>query len=605
MSVVSIAVTILTVILFLWGIYWSLVGVTGLIIGKFELRGILLKRSSARIASLILILSMILIYGFIGASLILLGFGGWYLGLIDIPLFFGVYIFIVTSISLGISWIYTWSVYSRNQGTQAPARSLVSPKPQAAVTTPLHYGLLVSFVMVVGLSAYLTFTFTRDFTSSWKLTKGEGIAVQKDNSQPDSTPNSLGTPAASGDELTSPLQEIGPEPKPWDGASRVTMLVMGLDYGDWSGERKCPCRTDTMILLTIDPLTRSAGILNIPRDLWVSIPGFDQYQKINTAYFLGQAYNLPEGGPGLAVETVEQFLGVPITFYAQIDFYAFEKFINQIGGIEIDVPAKIRVDPIGKNNTVTLKPGKQKMAGAVALAYARQRYTEGGDFDRANRQQEVIIAILNRVTDPERFPNLLAKSPVLYNALSRGIQTNMSLEQAIQLAWLVKQLPRESIKRGVISPPDQVELSTAIGDDGIQQDILIPVTDKIRELRDSIFTSTGQASPVNAAGDPKAAMQAEAARVVVKNGSGYDKMAARTKEYLDAQGVNVVDATNADSIYSATTIIDYTGKPYTVSFLVQLMGIQGANIYSSFDPNSQVDVTIIVGPDWANNNPMP
>jgi len=476
-------------------------------------------------------------------------------------------------------------------------------KNQAA--NPFTWFLLIAFLIAILAVTYLTYISVRDFTAKWKLTKGEGIAVFQDNSQPDFTPNALGTPAASGDELASPLQEIGPEPKPWDGASRVTVLVMGLDYGDWSGERKCPCRTDTMILLTIDPLTRSAGILNIPRDLWVSIPGFDQFTKINTAYFLGQAYNLPEGGPGLAVETVEQFLGVPITFYAQIDFYAFQKFIDQIGGIELDIPAEIKVDPIGKGNTVVLKPGKQTLKGPVALAYARQRYTEGGDFDRAVRQQEVIMAILNRVTEPERFPSLLTKSPVLYDQLSQGIHTNMSLEQAIQLAWLVQQLPRESIKRGVISPPDQVELSTAIGDDGIQQDILVPVTDKIRELRDSIFTSNGQASPVNAAGDPKASMQAEAARVVVKNGSGADKMAARTREYLAAQGVNVVDATNADSIYAATTIIDYTGKPYTVSFLVQLLGIQGANIYSSFDPNSQVDVTVIVGPDWANNNPMP
>ena len=189
--------------------------------------------------------------------------------------------------------------------------------------------------------------------------------------------------------------------------------------------------------------------------------------------------------------------------------------------------------------------------------------------------------------------------------LSQGIHTNMNLEQAIQLSWLVYQLPRENIKRGVISPPEMVELSTAIAADGSRQDILIPVPDMIRELRDSIFTSTGQASPVKASEDPKAAMQAEAARVVVNNGSSTSGLAASTQEYLKTQGVNVVAAGNADGLYSATTIIDYTGKPYTVGFLVELMGIQGVNIYSSFDPNSEVDVAVTLGTDWAANNPMP
>jgi LCP family protein required for cell wall assembly len=471
-------------------------------------------------------------------------------------------------------------------------------------TNPLTWFLLVAFLIATVAVAYLTYVSVRDFVAEWKLTQGQGIAVSQVNSQPISTPNALGTPAEESEEIISSMPEAGPEPKPWNGASRVTVLVMGLDYGAWSEERKCPCRTDTMILLTIDPLTRSAGILNIPRDLWVSIPGFDQYTRINTAYFLGQANNLPEGGPGLAVETVEQFLGVPINFYAQIDFKAFEKFINAIGGIELDIKEKITVDPLGQGNTVVLKPGKQRVRGPIALAYARARYTQGGDFDRANRQQEVIMAILDRVTEPDRFPALLTNAPVLYDQLSKGIHTNMTLEQAIQLAWLVYQLPREAIKRGVIAPPEMVELSTTFAD-GVTQDILIPVPDKIRELRDSIFTSAGPASPVKAAEDPKAAMQAESARVAVKNGSSTSGLASRTQEYLITQGVNVVEAGNADGLYSATTIIDYTGKPYTVSFLVQLMGIREVNFYSSFNPNSEVDVSVTLGTDWGNSNPMP
>jgi polyisoprenyl-teichoic acid--peptidoglycan teichoic acid transferase len=200
---------------------------------------------------------------------------------------------------------------------------------------------------------------------------------------------------------------VGPQPRPWDGASRVTVLVMGLDYRDWE-EGEGAARTDTMILFTIDPLSKTAGMLNIPRDLWVNIPGFG-YERINTAYRQGVVYNYPGGGPGLAIDTVEQFIGVPIHFYAQIDFYAFEQFINELDGIQVDVPYEIRVDPLGPGNTVTLEPGVQVMDGPIALAYARARYTEGGDFDRGMRQQQVIMAMRSRILKVDRLPMLVAE----------------------------------------------------------------------------------------------------------------------------------------------------------------------------------------------------
>jgi polyisoprenyl-teichoic acid--peptidoglycan teichoic acid transferase len=136
-----------------------------------------------------------------------------------------------------------------------------------------------------------------------------------------------------GDELPEVI--IGadlPTPDPWDGVSRVNLLVMGLDFRDW--EAGDTPRTDTMIVLTIDPLNNTAGMISIPRDLWVSIPGFEN-AKINTAYYLGEVYNLPGGGPGLAARTVEELLGVPIHYYAQIDFQAFVDFIDHIDGVKV------------------------------------------------------------------------------------------------------------------------------------------------------------------------------------------------------------------------------------------------------------------------------
>jgi LCP family protein required for cell wall assembly len=234
----------------------------------------------------------------------------------------------------------------------------------------------------------------------------------------------------------------------WDGAGRVNVLVMGLDYRDWSSGEG-PSRTDTMILLTLDPLTGTAGILSIPRDLWVSIPGFDN-NRINTAYFLGESYDLPGGGPGLASATVEALLGVPIHYYAQIDFAAFIRFIDEIGGVKIDVPEQIKVDPLGEGNTKVLKPGIQTLDGALTLAYARARNTPGGDFDRAQRQQQVMMAIRDRVLSVGNLPSLITRAPQLYQELSGGVRTNLGFEEMMQLALLVAEIDEADIQRGAI-----------------------------------------------------------------------------------------------------------------------------------------------------------
>ena len=378
------------------------------------------------------------------------------------------------------------------------------------------------------------------------------------------------------------------------------MLVMGLDYRDWeAGEG--PPRTDTMILFTVDPINRTAGLLSIPRDLWVNIPGFD-YGKLNTAYYLGELYDQPGGGPGLAVQTVEDLLGVDINYYAQVDFSAFENFIDEIGGVEVEVPYEISVDPIGPHNTVTLQPGVQKLDGPTALAYARNRETFGADFDRADRQQQVVLGMFDQITSLGTLPRLITKSPIIYDNLRNGIHTNLNLKDTISLAWTVAQLPRENIKRGLIGPN---EVNMSMSPDGM--DILIPDMDAVRIVRDQVFATTSGVAPVATVyvGDPVELRLAESATVSVLNATTTPGLASQTTNYLLDQGINVIDTGNASDKSDTTVIIDYTGKPYTVQYLVELLNIQPNSIYSRYDPNSQVDIAILLGADWAENNSMP
>ena len=453
--------------------------------------------------------------------------------------------------------------------------------------------VLAAFVLIAGITAVLAFIYVRNLTLSRNNVAGlPGGPVVSGN-------QSSAGPRVSAP--TGPLQrDTDPTPIAWDGSSRVTVLLMGVDYRDWEQGSDVP-RTDTMILISVDPISKTAGMLSIPRDLWINIPGMG-YNKINTAYRWGEIYKLPGGGPGLAMKTVEQFLGVPINYYALINFDAFVKFIDELGGLDMKIRQEIEIDPIGPGNTKILEPGTQTLSGAEVLAYARQRYTAGDDFDRSTRQQEVIMAIRKQILQFNMLPTLVTKAPKLYQEISSGITTNLTLDQVIRLAVLASQINDKNIKKGVIAPPLQVELGKS--PDG-SQDIVIPVPDQIRILRDDIFASTGaSAGPmapvaVETAGDPAKLMKAEKARVVIMNGTSTAGLASTTSEMLKGLGVNITGEDNADQHTSITTIKDYTGKPYTTQFLIQALKVPDSRVINSFDPNAKADVEVILGTDWA------
>lgn len=332
----------------------------------------------------------------------------------------------------------------------------------------------VASLLVVGVVVH---TSVRDLTAAYTgigLNPFQGSADESEGVvSPDATPT---------------LVKLPVEPIPWDGKSRITVLVMGTDYRDWLEQKSYP-RSDTMMLVTLDPLTMQAGMLSIPRDLWVEIPGFG-FNRINTAYMFGESSNVPGGGPGLAIQTVEDLIGVPIQYYAVVDFSTFERLIDEIGGIDVQVEQRIRLSPIGGEG-FWLEPGLQHLDGASALSYARVRKGAGDDFGRAARQQQVIMAIMDRVISLDLLPSLVAGAPRLYQEIASGLRTNLSLEQMVSLAWLAIQVPQENIRRGVIAPPNMVRFYTR--PDGAQ--VLGQVPDQIRILRDEIFVETSAFTP--------------------------------------------------------------------------------------------------------------
>jgi LCP family protein required for cell wall assembly len=530
--------------------------------------------------------------------------------------------------------------------------------------------------------AAATFIFARGFTACWQVTKLPGRApdtcavslTNPDNEfqVQDGTPSvaSLPTPMPAAPELSLPPA--------WDGGSRINILFIGLDARDVALQDGPP-RSDSMILFTIDPITKTAGMLSIPRDMWVNIPGYG-YSRINTAYASGEGDKLPGGGPGLAMKTVSQFIGVPVDYFIQVDFNTFTDFVDYIGGLDIYVDQtfildlrgggyeqlgklaindKVTVlgrDPSGKfllieyplgssargwvrakfvqvdgvdtlpvlenlkdatssrlNGVITQVTdvraipgdpnqvkvtccGERHFNGEGALAYARNRHTEGGDIDRAKRQQQVIFALQKKIFDPAVFPGLIEQAPAIYQQFSSGIHTNMSFEDAIRLGVLAKDISRESIKTGVIDTTMVTLDSVILG--GQNASIMKPISDKIRVLRDEIFTTGGATSPI-AQGDPSTLMRTEEARVRILDGTFTPGMDQRAAAFFQSQGMTVTEVGTAPEVYSQTVIIIYGPKLYTLRYLQSTFGITSSQIRFSPDPASTVDIEIRLGSDLA------
>lgn len=478
--------------------------------------------------------------------------------------------------------------------------------PKIAFKRPSVVGVIF-WALAFGLGA-AAFVFTRNFLTCWTITNLPGIP-----------PASCGVAAAGGPSFNPegtplPTAEAAVTPEPaapvdvpaptWDGGSRVNVLFIGVDARDWEAKKDAP-RSDTMILFTIDPITKTAGMLSIPRDMWVNIPGAG-YGRINTAYSIGEGSRFPGGGPGLAMKTVEQFIGVPVHYYAQVDFGTFIMMIDTIGGIDVTVRERLVLDPVGTGmDKVVITPGYRHLVGWKALAYARTRKTEGGDVDRAQRQQDVIFAIMEKVFSPDYFPTFVKQAPGLYELMAAGIHTNLSFEDGLRLAVLLRDIPRENIKTGVIDYDMVVMDRTTLN--GQSASVFKPKPDAIRILRDEIFGS-GAVGALASGGDPLQLTQQEQPRIRIANGAFAADLGQRTGAYLQSLGLNVTELTSGGP-YDRTVIVLYSPKLYTMRFLLYLLQLNGASGTSQirFEPNaaSPVDVEIRLGNDVANANIIP
>ncbi len=380
----------------------------------------------------------------------------------------------------------------------------------------------------------------------------------------------------------------------WAGRERVTVLVLGVDERP---HEPGPSRTDTLMLLTIDPSTQQAGVLSVPRDLWVPIPGHRD-GRINTAHFLGELHRGTGSGPALAVETLEYNLGIPIDYYVRINFQAFVTLVDQIGGIDVYVESTID-DPLYPDHAYGYDPlyieaGWRHFDGDLALKYARTRHGSD-DFDRARRQQQVLMAILERVTSYELLPDLARNATTLYRTLEASVATDMALDQMLALSNLAIQVEKEHIRFGVI---DHTCTQSWVTPEGAQ--VLIPLRDRMREVRDYVFHSD---PPPVAEGQPTPAAlptpTPEIATLAVLNGTLRGGLAGSTADYLEDRGFDVIYVGNADrQDYAGTVILLNQDKPQTLARLLAELELPTSAVTQGREEESAHDIVVVLGQDF-------
>ncbi len=360
--------------------------------------------------------------------------------------------------------------------------------------------------------------------------------------------------------VSSALLGTQPGTVAWNGHDPVNILVMGVDQR--TNEQT---RSDSMIVMRVDPSSHDVKMLSVPRDLFVTIPSADpnrpygQY-KINAAYALGWA--TPQGqGPQYAALTVEDALHVPVNYYAVVKFAGFQSVIDAIGGVNVCVPQAINDDAYPADvgygfDPLHIRAGCQKMDGTLALKYTRERHAYAQqDLGRVQAQQ----AVLEGITKGLFSPGTLLRAPGILAVANNALITNMPHSMLPQLGLLLARAKGAHMRHSYINQDGGYVQGGWLGD----QLGLLGHWTKIWGLTTGLFADSQ--------------LQTEHATIQVRDGQHTAGLAALYTTVLGKVGFNTAGFAprNADkSTYTRSLIVvnqDLPGADYTARLLAQLL----------------------------------
>ncbi len=382
-----------------------------------------------------------------------------------------------------------------------------------------------------------------------------------------------------------------------EGDGRINILLLGRGGNGHEG----PDLTDTILVASIDPVHNDAALVSIPRDFWVKPSGGYSYTKINSVYanakyavqdgkkIPNQAQAAEQAGEKAIQKTVEDTLGIPIHYNVVVDFEAFRKAIDTVGGVDINVKTQLYDPNVAWENNwnALIAPvGQQHFAGKKALLYVRSRYGSArGDFDRSERQREVMIALKEKVFSLGTFGNPL-KVTQLIDAFGDHVQTNFTISEVMRLYSIAKQIPSASVTSvGLADPPNDYVTTGAAGG----QSVVMPkagignyaaIQSYIRNtLKDSYIKS-------------------ENANIVVLNGTATPGLATTKANELKSFGYNVTIIGDAPTkTYTQTRLVDRRSgaKKYTQHYLENRLGVKATSQLPAGIDAGTADFVVILG----------
>lgn len=375
--------------------------------------------------------------------------------------------------------------------------------------------------------------------------------------------------------VLEPLSAIVLKPQPglvpWNGHDRITVVAMGLTQRTTE-----PARTDTLLVIDIDPTHHRINELSVPRDLWVNIPGYGQ-GKLAVAYEVG--------GPRLAAYTLERDLNIPVDYSVALTFKTFTHLVNAMGGVTVNVPQELK-DPtypclVGYDYCpIDIKPGVQHMSGATALEFVRERHAFAQqDLARVQDQQAFSDAVKRELMSPTTWP----RYPAILRTLESGLITNIPLNDLPEMGVQML-LARGGVNHSYINMQNGM-VQTGWSADG--QSILTPTdSTSIPRLVHSLFS------------DPQIA--AENTPITVLNGSTTAGAASDAEGLLSGLGFHTTGAGNADATtYKRTQVIVNTAASgdgeYTARRIQRLLN---ADLVHRAVPGQSARIVVIVGSQY-------
>ncbi len=347
-----------------------------------------------------------------------------------------------------------------------------------------------------------------------------------------------------------------------------TILLMGTD----KRPNEPAMRVDTIIVARIDPKLKRVWMVSVPRDTKARIPGHGT-AKINTSY---------AGGPSLVIKSIEGLLGVPINHYAELDFKGFQKIVDVMGGVYVDVDVEIddwrAASHSPGHRAKHIEPGYQLLDGEHALTYVRSRDYPDSDFGRMRHQQTFFKAI---VKQSFRFDNLL-RLPKMIKEFSAYVDTDLSVGESLGIVQALRGMPEGNL-----------QTATLLGE--WRSPYVIPDEKVKAQLVKGLLTG----SDIEATSTPKPALVPSDITLTVRNGAGIAGVAKEAEKKLVGEGFVVRDVGNANQfVYDKTLVIFKDAKNEAKARLVaSTLGV--ADVVESRGMYSfNGDVLVVVGKDW-------